>query len=47
MAAYYVGEVSSARGHIFGDIVHRIVTGDASAMFPSSSGGGSISPVLA
>ena len=47
MAAYYVGEVSfPAQGHIFGNIVHRIVTGDASAMFPRSSGGGSISPVL-
>ena len=48
IAADYVGEVLfPARGHIVRDIVHRIVTVDASAMFPRSSGGGSISPGLA
>ena len=34
-AADYVGEVSfPAQGHIVGDIVHRIVTVDASVTFP-------------
>ena len=48
IAADYVGKVSfPAQGHIVGDIIHRVVTVDALAMFPRSSSGGSISPVLA